>query len=228
MEKTHEQLEQIEHAQHAAHGGRFDRFVATSMAVIAALLATVTMLSHKAHNETLRYQGEANRLQSEANILHTQAADEWGFYQAKNIRRHEYLALSNLLKVTAPLAGKESDHARQIQAWEAKAKEYEGDAEQDAGAVEDNEKKSLKVIRIEAERLEAEARQKRTEAAERLKESVHEHHQGDRFDLSELGVELGLVLCSLAVLTKRSPFWYAGLTAAAIGVIFAGSAYFLH
>src|SRR5258706_8820880 len=149
MENTSENLEHIEHNQHAAHASHFDRRVAVSMAIIAALLATVTLLSHRAHNATLRLQGEANRLQSEANILHTQAADQWGFFQAKNIRRHEYLALANLLKVTAPLAGKEKEHDQQIQAWEGKAKEYEGEADKNEIATEDNEKKSLKVIRKE-------------------------------------------------------------------------------
>jgi hypothetical protein len=228
MDNTSDHLEHIEHAQHAAHASRFDRFVAMSMAVIAALLAAVTMLSHRAHNETLRFQGEANRLQSEANILHTQAADQWAFYQAKNIRRHEYLALANLLKVTAPLVGKEKEHDKQIQAWEGKAKEYEGEADKNEIATEDNEKKSLKVIRKEAENLEAEAKQKRAEATEKLAESKHEHHRGLWLDVAELGVELGLVLCSLAVLTKRPAFWYSGLTAAGIGVLLAAFAFLMH
>ncbi|MFL5342105.1 MAG: DUF4337 family protein, partial [Gemmataceae bacterium] len=197
MEKTAEHIEHIEHTQHAAHGGQFDRLVAVSMAVIAALLAAVTMLSHRAHNDTLRLQGEANRLESEANIQHTKAADQWAFYQAKNIRRHEYLALANLAKVVPPAAGKEADHARQVQSWQDKAKEYEGDADKPEDANADNEKKSLKVIRKEAEGLEAEAKHQQAEAGERLEKSEHRHHQGDRFDLAELGVELGLVLCSL-------------------------------
>jgi len=228
MENTSEHLEHIEHTQHAAYTGGFDRFVAMSMAVIAALLAAVTMLSHRAHNETLRIQGEANRLQSDANILHTQAADQWAFYQAKNIRRHEYLALAGLLKVTTPLPGKEQEHEKQVQSWQDKAKEYEGAADKSEEASEDNEKKSLRVIRKEAEALAAEAKYKQAEAIEKLEKSEHEHHQGDRFDLAELGVELGLVLCSLAVLTKRTPFWIAGLVAAAVGALVAGSAYLMH
>ena len=55
------------------------------------------MLSHRGHTETLRLQGEANRLQTEADILHTRASDQWGFYQAKNIRAHEYRALGQML-----------------------------------------------------------------------------------------------------------------------------------
>src|ERR1700730_13958381 len=100
MENTHEQLEQIEHSQHAAHGGSFDRLVATSMAIIAALLAPVTMLSHRAHNDTLR-------LQTEANILHTQATDQWGYYQAKNIRRHAYQSNLRILDLMPRGTGSE-------------------------------------------------------------------------------------------------------------------------
>src|SRR5262245_36869779 len=240
MENTSENLEHIEHHQHAAHGGHFDRRVAVSMAIIAAMLATVTLLSHRAHNATLRLQGEANRLQTEANILHTQAADQWGFFQAKNIRRHEYLALSSLLKVVAPLAGKDEERNKQIAAWEAKAQEYDSEPKKkspsSSGAASDlktddsidPEKKNLKDIRAEAERLVHEADHKREEAEVLLKKSEEAHHQGDRLDLAELGVEVGLVLCSLAALTKRSPFWIAGVAAALIGVVLAGTAFLIH
>jgi hypothetical protein len=223
MENTPENLEHIEHHTHAAHAGRFDRMVAVSMAIIAALLASVAMLSHRAHNATLRFQGEANRLEAEANILHTQAADQWGFFQAKNIRRHEYLALANLLKIMIPLAGKEKERDKQIETWEAKAREYEADAKKQVSTADDAavdpEKKNLKDIRVEAEKLQAEAALKRKEAAELLTKSEDAHHKGDRFDMAELAVELGLVLCSLAVLTKKAPFWYSGVTAAGLGAL---------
>ena len=48
------------------------------------------------------------------------------------------------------------------------------------------------------------------------------HHLGDRYDMAELGVEIGLVLCSLAVLTKRRGFWYAGMLCGAVGVVLMG------
>src|SRR5436309_13838326 len=94
MENTSENLEHIDHNQHAAHGGRMDRMVAVSMAIIAAVLAAVTMLSHRAHNATLRFQ-------SEANILQTEASDEWSYYQAKNIRAHAYRANLALVAILA-------------------------------------------------------------------------------------------------------------------------------
>src|SRR5205085_2541650 len=54
------------------------------------------------------------------------------------------------------------------------------------------------------------------------------HHRGDRFDLGELAVELALVLCSVAILTKRPGFWYSGITLCALGLAVALSAYLPH
>jgi hypothetical protein len=50
----------------------------------------------------------------------------------------------------------------------------------------------------------------------------HMHHIGDQYDLGELGIEFGLVLCSVAVLTKRNGFWFTGMSAALIGAGLAG------
>src|SRR5262245_11531433 len=84
MSNTPEQLEHIEHDRHAAHS-RFDRNVAMTMAIQAAGLEALTRFGHRAHNETLQ-------LQIQAGMKKTEAADQWAFYQAKNIREHEYEA----------------------------------------------------------------------------------------------------------------------------------------
>ena len=78
----------------------------------------------------------------------------------------------------------------------------------------------------EAEELTAKGEEYQKAAKEKLEDSHVVHLRGDRFDLSELGVELGLVLCSLAVLTKRRGFWFTGLASAGIGVLIALSAVF--
>src|SRR5260370_12310655 len=82
---TEEHLEHAQHAQHAdpaAHDPFFRR-VAMTMAIVAAVLACITMLSHREHTETLR-------LQNEATIHHTQATDQWGYFQAQKNREHSY------------------------------------------------------------------------------------------------------------------------------------------
>lgn len=62
-----------EHSEEAR--GPFDRRVAATMAIIAALLAVVTVTGHIATTEEL--------------LLQQRASDQWAFYQAKAIRRYE-------------------------------------------------------------------------------------------------------------------------------------------
>jgi hypothetical protein len=49
--------------------------------------------------------------------------------------------------------------------------------------------------------------------------SEHKHHQAFFFDMGELGVELGLVLCSVAILSKRPGYWFAGMGVSLLGVV---------
>src|SRR5215470_11681596 len=117
---TEHHLEHAEHAQHAAHDP-FDRRVAFTMAVIAALLAVVTMLSHRAHNDTLLLQAEGNRLQTESNILHTQASDLWSYFQAKKNRQYLYEANADMLAVlaTGP-GGTNTEAVKRADDWKSK------------------------------------------------------------------------------------------------------------
>jgi len=198
---TEEHLEHAEHAQHADHAAQdpFFRRVAMTMAIVAAVLACVTMLSHREHTETLR-------LQNEATIHHTQASDQWAYYQAKKNREYLYKVSPILLEPIAAKAENSKALSDKAKEWESNAKRYEQEAAE---------------IQTKADGL--------TKRAEKLQEvSQHAHHRADRYDLGELGVELALVLCSLAVLTKRTEFWYAGIGFGILGAGVAASAMFLH
>jgi hypothetical protein len=198
MTNTHEHLEHAEHAQHAIHDP-FTSRVALTIAVIAAVLAAVTLLSHRAHTETLQ-------LQIEAGILQTQASDKWNEFQANNIRRHEYAASARLVEVVALAPGKESQAAQVRDDWKQKVADYEGG--------------KLDALKGQATRLDDETAAKRHE-------SHFTHARGSRFDLGELAVELGLVLCSIAVLTRKREFWYAGIAAAVAGAVIAATVLFM-
>lgn len=52
--------------------------------------------------------------------------------------------------------------------------------------------------------------------------------RADRFDGGEALLEIGLVLCSLTLLTKNRLFWFSGMAIAAIGLVFAITGFFLH
>src|SRR5579885_1800740 len=95
-----------EHA-HETRLSPFDRQVAMTMAIMAAVLALMTMLSHRAISESLSLQVEASSLRTEANIYHTRASDQWAYYQAKNIRSTEYQGFLALLDALSksPMTG---------------------------------------------------------------------------------------------------------------------------
>lgn len=52
--------------------------------------------------------------------------------------------------------------------------------------------------------------------------------QADRFDGGEALLEIGLVICSITLLTKRRAFWTAGALIGALGVALAVTGLFLH
>src|SRR6195256_5930510 len=49
--------------------------------------------------------------------------------------------------------------------------------------------------------------------------------QADRFDGGEALLEIGLVICSITLLTKRKAFWIAGLLVATVGLVFAATGF---
>lgn len=113
--------EEVEEHVHHAHEP-FDKMVAASMAIIAALLAVVSVLGQHFVTEEL--------------LMQAKASDQWSYYQAKDIRR--FIAESTRdtlteLKGSAPSgtkydqqAAKYKNDATEIQ---DKAEEYEHESE---------------------------------------------------------------------------------------------------
>ncbi len=52
--------------------------------------------------------------------------------------------------------------------------------------------------------------------------------QADRFDGGEALLEIGLVICSITLLTKRKGFWLGGVLIGTAGVALAATGLFLH
>src|SRR5215831_12202162 len=63
--------EQAEHAHHAGQKG-----IGLTTAIVAVLLAVITLLSHRSHTEEIKLQTKVN--------------DGWGFYQAKHQRAYQF------------------------------------------------------------------------------------------------------------------------------------------
>ena len=210
QDSTEHHLEHAEHVPHAALNP-FDRQVAMSMAIIAAGLAGVTLLSHRGHNDTLSLETEANILHTRANICHTRASDMWGFYQAKNIRSHEYEAYLMMAAFLPSDAANASAKEKALKYWTDQVAKYGGGNGQDAKPGE------LPEIMREARTLEGEAQALQKEAETKEQESHLVHHSVNWIDFGHLGLELALVLCSVAILAKVRFFWYSGIGVAVVG-----------
>jgi hypothetical protein len=213
-EGTEKHLEHAEHSQHAAHNP-FDRRVAMTMAIIAALLAGVTLVSHRGHTETLR-------LATVAGSKHTEATDIWNLYQAKNIRSHEFQSYLLLEEMLAE--GKQNDNAKAMRNyWISQIDKYEGEGYWPAflASIKEKKQKPERSNHSELYKLETEAKGLKAEAENNEQMSHKVHGSVTWIDLGHLGLELALVLCAVAVLTKQRPFWLAGIGVAVVGAVLA-------
>ena len=171
-----EELQELqEHAEHSKHHPETAPITLT-MAILAVLVATVSLLGHRSHTEEV--------------VLQNRVSDEWAFYQAKTIRRHE----DQIVVDTAALTRDPEQAAKIKEKYEAEVDRYGEDQ---------------KELESEAKKLQAEQGQVRKRA--------------DRYDLSEVFLEIGLVVTSITLLSGKRPFWYAGLGMAVLGAAVAVS-----
>jgi hypothetical protein len=160
------------------------------IALIIAILALLLALS-----ETL-----GKSAQTESISLNIKASDTWNFFQAKTIRQTAIRTAAEGATVQLPLASDPAVKdaiAKQIAAWNGTVARYESDPK---------EKDGRKELRETAEGLE------------------HEHEttlaRYHNYELASAAFQIGIVLCSAAVITGMAILaWLAG-GIALVGVAF--------
>ena len=60
------------------------------------------------------------------------------------------------------------------------------------------------------------------------KEVSVEQRRADRFDLGEVMLEAGLVICSITLMTRKRLFWQGGMALGLIGVVTAAAGFLIH
>jgi hypothetical protein len=115
-----------EHAEHAAHNRRLAP-VSLTMAFLAVAVAVVSLLGHRSHTEEV--------------VLQSQANDQWGYYQGKDVRLHADKQFAALVALVAAADPAKAEQARKSN--EAEIEEYG---------------KQTKEIQAEAKKLEQEMR----------------------------------------------------------------------
>ena len=191
-----EELNELqEHAEHAREHPDLAP-VSITMAVLAVLVATVSLMGHRTHTEEIL-------LKNEEVLLQNKVTDQWAYYQAKNMRRHNNELFADL---TTIVATKDAEAA-------AKLKEkYRAEADR---------------YKDEPKELDAKAREMENEGKMTRQEGDLTRRKADRFDLGEVFLEVALVITSITLLSGRRIYWHMGIFIAVVGVLVAGSAWLL-
>ena len=229
--------EHLENAEHAAHGGHgsdpFMGRVGMTMALIAALLAAIALVGHRKHNAVLQLQGDANRLLTESAAFKVESSNTFSRYQSKKGRMEEQERAMTFVKLFPINPGTESLRDSEVKKWEGyitKNKTAEKDIKLDeatkfpARNEDGSENDTTGALLVTGKRYQQLAEERAVEAKHKTEEGDLVHHQADRLDWAHLSVELGLVLCTVSVLTRMKSFWFAGVVAAAAGAYLAFSA----
>jgi len=94
---SHSEVHELhEHAEHGHVPGMAP--VSFTMALLAVLVAVVTLMGHRSHTEEI--------------LLQNKTTDEWAYYQAKNLRRNNLEALRDVM---GALPGKDSEKAEALE-----------------------------------------------------------------------------------------------------------------
>jgi len=176
-------MESVELPEHQHAPSALTVPVSVTISLLAVLVASVTLLSHRAHTEEL--------------LLQTRATDQWAYYQAKDIRLHEMQAVADVLDGLSAPSNEKAQAVRQKYLNEVKR--YQSD-KGDIGEKARELEKEREVI----------------------------GRRADRFDGGEALLEVGLVICSITLLTKRRWFWFGGMLIGAAGVALALTGLLIH
>jgi ABC-type nickel/cobalt efflux system permease component RcnA len=194
---VHENLEHAEHAEHAAHEGGHNRKIALIIAVLALFLAFSETFGKSAQTTALNFQIEA--------------ADLWNFFQAKNIRRTTILTAAETAKIELAATtdeAKKAAIAKQIADWEKTAARYRSEPEAAGGKGEGTVELAKRAAAMEKDR-------------DRQLNGYH------NYELASAAFQIGIVLCSAAVITGMMWLAWAAIGVGLIGVVFTAAGLFM-
>lgn len=199
---AHENLEHAEHAQHAAHEGGHNKQIALIISVLALFLAFSETFGKSAQTAALNFQIEASNL--------------WNFFQAKNIRRTALIVATEAAKVelqTNTDEGRRAALNKQIAEWEKTAARYRSEPEAGGGKGEGTKELSERAQAMEKER----------------DLQLNKYHN---FEFASAAFQIGIVLCSAAVITSIMGLAFAAIAVGLVGLALMGTGFlapdFLH
>lgn len=227
-----------EQAEHAHHTGQ--KAIGLTTAVTAVLLAVSTLMGHRAHTEEIKLQ--------------TKAVDQWNFYQAKHLRAHIYgieaqkaemeghheLALEFMQDSWDEECGRSPEknctaprlkRVKTLQQLTAELKKPDASAQAKQSHSQQPEIQkngSEKATSAQEGASAGEAAKKiQEEASDVDRETAVVTRRADRFDASELFLEISIVLCSISLLAENKIYWRLSFITSVIGIAIAIYGYVL-
>jgi hypothetical protein len=153
----------------------FEKRVALTIAILAICLSLTG--------------NRGDNAKTDAIIKTNEAANQWGYFQAKSIKGQMAAMHGDLLN---RLAG--------------------GDAVEAA-------KKQTARLQGEGERYDKEKSEIKEKAEELQKDARHLLAVNDRCDLAALLLQIAVIVCSVAILARAHKFWLAGMILGAVGIV---------
>ena len=183
----HEVEHQIKHEEggHGGHaGGGHDsqnKRIALVISVLALFLAFSETLGKSAQTSALNFQIEASNL--------------WNFFQAKTIRRTFTLVMAENAKIDAATTNegpRKAALAKQVDDWTKTAARYQSEPEAGGGKGEGTRELMQRALAMEKNR----------------DRELNKYHY---FEFASAALQIGIVLCSAAVITGMMVLvWLAG------------------
>ena len=134
-------------------------------------------------------QSKSDDAKTDAILKTNEAANQWAYYQSKSLKQNLWETEARLLTILQP-AGDVAPRDAAIAKASLEVKRHESEKE---------------TIKAEAEKLVA--------AAE------HNSKINTRCGYAALGLQLAIVVCSVAILSKWRPFWFIGITLGILGAV---------
>ena len=182
-EAEHHMQHEKEHGKGGGHGGgdSQNKKIALVISVLALILAFSETLGKSAQTSALNFQIEASNL--------------WNFFQAKTIRRTFTLVMAENAKIDVATTGEGPRKAaltKQVDDWTKTAARYQSEPEAGGGKGEGTRELMQRALGMEKNR----------------DRELNKYHY---FEFAWAALQIGIVLCSAAVITSMMVLvWLAG------------------
>jgi hypothetical protein len=178
-----------------------EKRIGLTIAIVAILLAVVSSLGKDEDNEKIVSEVKAASLE-------VKASNGFAWYQSKRNRQGmndlfiEQMRFEALGRATPAQTAAMREAEKRLTAKNAEYKD-------------------------ENEKILKEAEEFRKESVKEQSSAHHSAKAGDRYNKAEIFLQVGVVFCSITLLTKKRGFFYTGIGLSVVGVVIGVSAFMM-